>query len=1035
MKTQHGIHPARGLLKHLALAAIALAAAFPGAARAETLDQWHFITATETWTSASGGDGVLSFGQLLIYSGGTLNQTGGTVQGVTNWGGPQVVDIGWSSGGTYNMSGYAIFTTTSDVYLNRDSGGASTWSLTDNASATFDKTLGFLSGANNKLLLSGAASLSAASLSGLDSAGEYISFASGSTAQLTVTGETLSSYTTKYNAGYIRVDGVAMTSGTFASNFQVTSEHTLSLLPPDPNALHHFAISTISTATAGTPISGVTITAQKANNETYSFTGTVTYSGTAGITGTSDNFVDGVLSSVIVPAPTLAGSDMTLIVTGSGKTGTSTFDVNPGAANKLAFGVQPSNTAPGAAISPAVTVKVQDAIGNTLNDTRSVTISSSTAALDGTSTFTVSAVAGVATFSNLKPTMLGSGHTLTASDGLLTPATSSSFTVAQPSDTLQWWYPSGTVTWTSTSGSYGNGLRTVTAEFNMGNGSYGAGTLNQTGGTITLQPGGSFGNGGYAGIYNMSGNACLISTTMSSGGNGTMTLTDNASAILSGALNFSSPGALFLSGAATFSAASLSGFNGANEYISFASASTATLTVANKVLADYQTMVTSGYIRVDGVAQSDFSRFQVTGSTLSLIREPAYILSFGLPGNPATIDHLNKTIAWTLPYGMSKTSLAPIYTLSSGICVPASNPSPALDFTNPVTYTVTDPATIPTTTIREYVVTVTVASPTGILVGSGGSGTLTFDTLPPADQWSTATLAGSTTDITIPAGLDAAVAGLTAGGITTALPTDTASSPGSNALARYNSNLKLLQSKPTGNSMKGLVLMATLRNISGSPINGLTISYDLGKLGTYTEEVPGLRAYYSLTGVANSWTVIPDLCTDTVGTLTANVTFSSPWAHASAMYVLWADDNGNTSDNAYTIDNASFAIYTPGGYPAWVLLYPGFTDTDPTHDPDGDGMTNQQEFAFGLDPTKGSSVSPITTGVDATNGQFSYTRFATSGLTYTVEYSTDLSGWNPAILSEPESVGAPDSHGVVTVTVKVSNPAVGGKLFVRVRAQ
>ena len=105
------------------------------------------------------------------------------------------------------------------------------------------------------------------------------------------------------------------------------------------------------------------------------------------------------------------------------------------------------------------------------------------------------------------------------------------------------------------------------------------------------------------------------------------------------------------------------------------------------------------------------------------------------------------------------------------------------------------------------------------------------------------------------------------------------------------------------------------------------------------------------------------------------------------------------------------------------------TDPTPTGDPDGDGMTNQQEFAFGLDPTTGASVNPCT---PLLGNQFSYTKRATSGLSYTVEYSTDLAHWNPASVSE--SVGAANSNGVQTVTVTVSTPALNGKLFVRVKA-
>ena len=37
-----------------------------------------------------------------------------------------------------------------------------------------------------------------------------------------------------------------------------------------------------------------------------------------------------------------------------------------------------------------------------------------------------------------------------------------------------------------------------------------------------------------------------------------------------------------------------------------------------------------------------------------------------------------------------------------------------------------------------------------------------------------------------------------------------------------------------------------------------------------------------------------------------------------------------------------------------------FTDTDLTHDPAGDGLTNFQEYAFGLDPTTGASANPVT---------------------------------------------------------------------------
>jgi len=129
---------------------------------------------------------------------------------------------------------------------------------------------------------------------------------------------------------------------------------------------------------------------------------------------------------------TKAGSPA-ITVTGSGAfsaTVTQTETVNLAAASKLAFSQQPSTTTAGQAIAPAVTVQVQDQFGNVVTtDTSNVSITiSAGGAFSSASTTTVAAVAGVATFSNLVPTKAGT-FTLSASDGTLTGATSSNFSV------------------------------------------------------------------------------------------------------------------------------------------------------------------------------------------------------------------------------------------------------------------------------------------------------------------------------------------------------------------------------------------------------------------------------------------------------------------------------------------------------------------------------------------------------------------------------------------------------------------------------
>jgi autotransporter-associated beta strand protein len=87
----------------------------------------------------------------------------------------------------------------------------------------------------------------------------------------------------------------------------------------------------------------------------------------------------------------------------------------------------------------------------------------------------------------------------------------------------------------------------------------------------------------------------------------------------------------------------------------------------------------------------------------------AVITAFSIPGYPGTIDQTNKTIALTVPYtpwGVSGlATLAPTFTLTTGTCnqTSGSPPSPTFASANPVTYTVTDGATV-----NNYSVTVSV---------------------------------------------------------------------------------------------------------------------------------------------------------------------------------------------------------------------------------------------------------------------------------------------------------------------------------------
>jgi hypothetical protein len=256
--------------------------------------------------------------------------------------------------------------------------------------------------------------------------------------------------------------GVTGTSGTFTSgvlnNASVTptvagssltvtvtdgSSHngSTTIATVNPGALDHFAISAISSPqTAGTAITGITLTAQDVNINTLNtgpnaFSGTVTYSGTAGITGTSANFSSGVLSGVSV-TPTVAGSSKTFIVTGSSKTGTSTFNVNPGAvtAAQSTVSASPTPVVADGSTTSTITVTLKDANSNPVSG-KTVTLASSRGATDAISAASgSSSSSGVVTFT-VKSTAAGS-PVFTATDSsdsvTVTQTATVTFTVAPP---------------------------------------------------------------------------------------------------------------------------------------------------------------------------------------------------------------------------------------------------------------------------------------------------------------------------------------------------------------------------------------------------------------------------------------------------------------------------------------------------------------------------------------------------------------------------------------------------------------------------
>ncbi len=123
------------------------------------------------------------------------------------------------------------------------------------------------------------------------------------------------------------------------------------------------------------------------------------------------------------------------------------------------------------------------------------------------------------------------------------------------------------------------------------------------------------------------------------------------------------------------------------------------------------------------------------------------------------------------------------------------------------------------------------------------------------------------------------------------------------------------------------------------------------------------------------------------------------WSHGSAANpagntTLRIDNialSGSMSSSGYSKSDSSDYIAW-GADQSWTF---GSPKTGGLKDYDNDGLTNQQERVFGLDPTDALSKNLYVSAFNVADGTFSYTRRAQklTGLTYVVCYSTDNKEW------------------------------------------
>lgn len=195
-----------------------------------------------------------------------------------------------------------------------------------------------------------------------------------------------------------------------------------------------------------------------------------------------------------------------------------------------------------------------------------------------------------------------------------------------------------------------------------------------------------------------------------------------------------------------------------------------------------------------------------------------------------------------------------------------------------------------------------------IPVNISGSGVITFATQPAASSWATINMGGATADFTTLAQLNTAVETNQASLINTTLPNINSNAPAAQNTGCWDSVGQYVFTRVTGRAYAAI--MATLTNISAVNYPRVMIQYDFGAAFPVTEEVPGFRVYYSLTGTPNSWSNIAEISgysPTTNGTYSATLDLSAnPWAPGSKMYLLWADENATaTPDTLLMITNFS----------------------------------------------------------------------------------------------------------------------------------
>lgn len=216
--------------------------------------------------------------------------------------------------------------------------------------------------------------------------------------------------------------------------------------------------------------------------------------------------------------------------------------------------------------------------------------------------------------------------------------------------------------------------------------------------------------------------------------------------------------------------------------------------------------------------------------------------------------------------------------------------------------------------------------------------------------------------------------------------------------------------------------------------NNITGAGTVSLNGDFAIDTSAAAALSSGTWVLENVTSLPGAYG---GTFTVVDIDGTPWMDAGSN--TWTKTDG-TKTWSFLETTGTLTLTDSGGtdYDTWAAIYSPADLSDMGDDNDNDGLTNQQEYAYGLSPVSGSSVNPILVGLNKSAGTFTYQRRKQSltGLTYTVLTSPNLVTWTPNTPSgEVVTPIASTDNESVAITLSGTIPLPATKFFVRVGAE